>query len=33
MDFFRVNNAGEFNAPYGHYRNPNIVDTLTPKSC
>ena len=26
---FRVNNAGEFNAPYGHYRNPNIVDTPT----
>ncbi|MDR2522106.1 MAG: DNA adenine methylase [Synergistaceae bacterium] len=23
---FRVNNAGEFNAPFGNYRNPNIVN-------
>ena len=23
---FRVNNAGEFNTPYGHYKNPNIVN-------
>ncbi len=23
---YRVNNAGEFNAPFGHYKNPNIVN-------
>jgi len=23
---FRVNNAGEFNVPFGHYKNPNIVN-------
>ena len=23
---FRVNNAGEFNTPFGNYRNPNIVN-------
>jgi DNA adenine methylase len=23
---FRVNNAGEFNAPFGRYQNPNIVN-------
>lgn len=23
---FRVNNAGEFNSPFGNYRNPNIVN-------
>ena len=23
---YRVNNAGEFNSPFGHYRNPNIVN-------
>lgn len=26
---FRVNNAGEFNAPFGHYKNPNIVNAPT----
>ena len=26
---FRVNNAGEFNSPFGHYRNPNIVNAPT----
>ena len=23
---YRVNNSGEFNAPFGYYRNPNIVN-------
>ena len=23
---YRVNNAGEFNSPFGYYRNPNIVN-------
>lgn len=23
---YRVNNAGEFNSPFGHYRNPSIVN-------
>ena len=23
---YRVNNAGEFNVPFGHYRNPNIIN-------
>jgi len=23
---FRVNHAGEFNTPFGHYKNPNIVN-------
>ena len=23
---FRVNQAGEFNSPFGHYKNPNIVN-------
>lgn len=23
---YRVNNAGEFNSPFGHYHNPNIVN-------
>lgn len=26
---FRVNNAGEFNAPFGRYKNPNIVNEIT----
>ena len=26
---FRVNNSGEFNSPFGHYRNPNIVNAPT----
>ena len=26
---YRVNNAGEFNAPFGGYKNPNIVNTTT----
>lgn len=26
---FRVNRAGEFNSPFGKYKNPNIVDELT----
>lgn len=25
---YRVNNAGEFNSPFGNYRNPNIVNAL-----
>lgn len=29
---FRVNNAGEFNTPFGHYRNPNIVNASTLKA-
>lgn len=23
---YRVNNAGEFNSPFGNYKNPNIVN-------
>jgi len=23
---FRVNSSGEFNAPFGHYKNPNIIN-------
>ena len=26
---FRVNNAGEFNTPFGKYTNPNIVNDIT----
>ncbi len=26
---FRVNNAGEFNTPFGRYKNPNIVNEVT----
>lgn len=26
---YRVNNAGEFNTPFGNYRNPNIVNAPT----
>jgi len=26
---FRVNNAGEFNTPFGYYKNPNIVNAST----
>lgn len=26
---FRVNRAGEFNTPFGRYKNPNIVDEIT----
>jgi DNA adenine methylase len=26
---FRVNNAGEFNAPWGRYKNPNITNETT----
>ncbi|WP_439182223.1 DNA adenine methylase [Carboxylicivirga taeanensis] len=26
---YRVNNAGEFNAPFGRYKNPNIVNSAT----
>lgn len=29
---YRVNNAGEFNAPFGRYKNPNIVNELTLKA-
>lgn len=25
---YRVNNAGEFNTPFGHYKNPNIVNEI-----
>ncbi len=26
---YRVNNSGEFNAPFGRYKNPNIVNEIT----
>lgn len=29
---FRVNSAGEFNTPFGHYKNPNIVNASTLKA-
>lgn len=29
---YRVNNAGEFNAPFGRYKNPNIVNESTLKA-
>ncbi len=29
---FRVNSAGEFNAPFGRYKNPNIVNEVTIKA-
>ncbi|RYY36440.1 MAG: DNA adenine methylase [Sphingobacteriaceae bacterium] len=29
---YRVNNAGEFNTPFGFYKNPNIVNHITIKA-
>ncbi|WP_211232566.1 DNA adenine methylase [Oleidesulfovibrio alaskensis] len=29
---FRVNNSGEFNAPFGKYKNPNIVNEVNIKA-
>jgi len=29
---FRVNQAGEFNSPFGKYKNPNIVNEITIKA-
>ena len=29
---FRVNRAGEFNTPFGHYKNPNIVNETVLKA-
>ncbi len=29
---YRVNNSGEFNAPFGRYKNPNIVNEITLKA-
>jgi DNA adenine methylase len=29
---YRVNNSGEFNSPFGRYKNPNIVNELTIKA-
>lgn len=26
---YRVNNSGEFNAPFGKYKNPNIINEIT----
>lgn len=30
---WRVNSSGAFNVPYGHYKNPNILDTDNLKIC
>jgi DNA adenine methylase len=29
---FRVNRAGEFNTPFGNYKNPNIINAITLKA-
>lgn len=29
---FRVNSAGEFNTPFGNYKNPNIINEVTIKA-
>ncbi len=29
---YRVNNSGEFNSPFGRYKNPNIVNEITIRS-
>ena len=29
---FRVNNQGQFNVPFGRYKNPNIINEITLKS-
>ncbi len=29
---FRVNNSGEFNSPFGRYKNPNITNNITIKA-
>ncbi len=29
---YRVNNSGEFNSPFGKYKNPNIVNEITLKA-
>lgn len=29
---YRVNNSGEFNSPFGRYKNPNIVNEITIKA-
>lgn len=29
---YRVNNAGEFNAPFGRYKNPNVINEPTLKA-
>ncbi len=29
---YRVNNSGEFNSPFGSYKNPNIVNEITLKA-